>query len=448
MKLHKRTIAAFLAIMLSVSIFSACKNEEGTSQSEDSSSTTTQTTQSTDESQSTIETDNTTTTTASTEETTLDSNGTTANTTTTSKDTTTTPQTTVPKPPEGTDISEYTTAQIVAAMNVGWNLGNTLDSTGSWINSKDPTDYEKAWGNPITTKAMIDEIKKAGFNTIRIPTSWGEHVGAAPNYTIEKAWMDRVQEVVDYAYDNEMFIILNFHHEEWHFPSYDNLDKAKAQLTKMWAQVAERFKNYDEHLIFEGMNEPRLKGTEHEWTGGTDEATDVINQLNAAFVDTIRKSAGKNKLRHLMVPTHGASSAPKALKGFKVPDDDRIIVSIHSYSPYNFALNVNGTGTWSTKNKGEIDSLIRTIDNTFLSKGIPVIIGEFGAMTKSNADNLSSRVAWAEYYVKAAKAKGVPCIWWDNGGFTGDGELFGIFNRRTLKWEYPDIVDALMRGVK
>jgi endoglucanase len=245
-----------------------------------------------------------------------------------------------------------------------------------------------------------------------------------------------------------MYAIINMHHEEWHFPSYDNVDAAKDILTKTWKQIADRFKNYDEHLIFEGLNEPRQKGTNFEWNGGNEEGWDVINQLNAAFIETIRTSGGNNLLRHLMIPPYAATASTNAWASFIVPEDDKIIVSIHAYTPYNFALNKTGTSEWSITNANDtrdIDNLMKSIDQNFISKGIPVIIGEFGAMEKNN---LESRVAWAEYYIKKGAEKGIPCIWWDNGAFAGTGELFGLLDRRTLTWKAPEVVDALMKGLK
>lgn len=349
----------------------------------------------------------------------------------------------VTSPQEATaDMRDIPSVDLVKEIKIGWNLGNTMDATGdSGIAS------ETSWGNPFTTKEMIDTVKEAGFNTVRIPTTWEKHLGAAPEYKIDEAWLDRVQDIVDDAMENEMYVILNMHHEEWHFPSYENYESAKAILTSVWAQIADRFAGYNEHLIFEGMNEPRMKGTNFEWNGGNDEGRDVVNQLNAAFVETIRNSGGNNQLRHLMIPPYAASSDTRTWNAFIIPDDDKIIVSIHAYTPYNFALNKNGTVVWSMDNTNdtrEIDNLMNNIYNNFVSKGYPVIIGEFGAMDKNNLD---SRTAWSEYYIKKAAEKGIPCIWWDNGAFTGGGELFGLLNRTTKTWQHPDVVEALMKGL-
>ncbi len=341
------------------------------------------------------------------------------------------------------EIRDIPSVELVKEIVIGWNLGNTLDATGRG----NTLDSEISWGNPLTTKEMITMVKEAGFRTLRVPTSWGKHLGEAPDYKIDPAWLDRVQEVVDYGIENDMYVILNMHHEEWHFPSYDNLEQAKAILTSVWTQIADRFQDYDEHLIFEGMNEPRMKGTELEWTGGNKESRDVINQLNAAFFETIRKSPGNNPLRHLMIPCYAASANPNTWVDFIVPEDDKVIVSIHAYTPYPFTLDKSGSPEWSidnAKDTSEIDSLMNNIYTYFVSKGQPVILGEFGAMNK---DNLEARVAWAEYYIKKATENGIPCIWWDNGAIYGTGELFGILNRRNLKWEFPEIVEALMKGL-
>lgn len=341
------------------------------------------------------------------------------------------------------EIEDIASIELIKRLKIGWNLGNTLDATGG-----SGLGTETSWGNPITTKEMIDLVKERGFNVLRVPTTWEKHLGSGPDYTVDEAWLDRVQEVVNYGIKNDMYVILNMHHEEWHFPSYDNEEKAKDILTRVWKQIADRFENYDECLIFEGMNEPRMKGTEVEWNGGNDEGWDVVNKLNAAFVETIREAGGNNPKRHLMIPTYAASSDPRSWQKFEIPEDDKVIVSLHAYTPYNFALNEQGTDVWSLSNSndtGEVDRLMSNIDRMFISKGIPVILGEFGARDKNN---IESRASWAEYYIKKASEIGVPCVWWDNGAFFGNGELFGVLDRRKLTWAHEDIVVALMRGLE
>lgn len=346
------------------------------------------------------------------------------------------------------EMRDMTAAQVVAEMKIGWNLGNTLDAVNESIPAgSEISKYETAWGNPVTTKTMIDMVKNAGFNVLRVPVTWFQHLGEAPDYTIDEAWLDRVQEVVNYGIDNDMYVILNLHHEEWHMPTYDNLEAAKTQLAAVWKQIAERFGGYDEHLIFEGMNEPRLKGTPLEWTGGDEESRDCINQLNQVFVDTIRASGKNNPKRSLMVPTYAASTEPKVLDEFIVPDDDRVIVSVHAYTPYSFSLADNGTAEWSVNNTADtndIDLVMARVEDRFLKNDIPVVIGEFGTRNRFNTE---PRTAHAEYYVKKAKEYGIPCVWWDNNAFV-TGETFGLLNRAELTWRYPEIIEALMKGVE
>lgn len=333
-------------------------------------------------------------------------------------------------------MNDVSPMDLVKDMKIGWNLGNTLDSTSSKIG----VNVEMAWGNPKTTQEMIDAVIDQGFNVIRIPVSWGGQMGAAPAYNVLPAWMDRVQEVVDYAYNRGVYVIVNIHHEDWHFPSEENKDAAAEQLTALWTAIATRFRDYDEHLIFEGMNEPRKIGTAVEWNGGDQEGRDVVNYLDQVFVDAVRATGGNNTIRNLMVPGYAASSSDEALEGIVLPDDEHLIVSVHAYTPYDFALNTAGRSTWDNDTR-DIDHLMEKLDELFLSKGVPVIIGEFGAMNK---DNEAERVEWAKYYVSKAREYGVPCVWWDNNSFDGDGENFGLFNRRELTFPYPDLLKALI----
>ena len=269
----------------------------------------------------------------------------------------------------------------------------------------------------------------------------------APDYEIEEKWMARVKEIVDYAYSRGAYVILNTHHEGWYDPYYDNQEAAADRLVKVWSQIAEQFKDYDEHLIFEGMNEPRKRNTPLEWNGGDQEGWDVVNYLNSVFIDTIRSAGGNNPYRCLMIPGY-AANCTVGIKHLEVPaDDNKIIVSVHAYEPYNFALNVNGTGVWN-HDVNAIDNLMRNLEALFLRNDIPVIIGEMGAMHKPVEGNEEERAAWAEYYISKAKEYGVPCVWWDNGLFEGEGELFGLIDRETYEWKYQKVVDDLFRGLE
>lgn len=336
-------------------------------------------------------------------------------------------------------IADVSPMDLVADMKIGWNLGNTLDATGGMgIMS------ETAWGNPKTKQEMIDKILDAGFNVIRIPVTWDGHFGAATEYKIHDIWLQRVKEVVDYAYNKGAYVIINTHHEEWYMPTEENKVANGEQIVALWTQIAEYFKEYDEHLIFEGLNEPRLRGTSKEWNGDAT-ASEVINYWEQLFVDAVRATGGNNTLRHLMITGYAASSSRDNLAKIKLPEDDKLIVSVHAYNPYNFALNAKGTAKWSAEKDGsELTNFAKMLNELFVSNGVPVIIGEFGAVNK---ENMEARVEWASYYVSAAKEYGIPCIWWDNNAFTGEGENFGLLDRRALEFPYPELLDAMMKVV-
>ena len=344
-------------------------------------------------------------------------------------------------------VSYKAASEIVDKMTIGWNLGNTLDSVNcSWY-SKNDVDYEMAWGNPKTTKAMITAVKNAGFNTVRIPVSWGEHMDSSGK--INDEWLNRVKEIVDYAYSNDMYIILNSHHDlSWEKFDEKNYEASLKKYTYVWKQIAAKFKNYDQKLIFEGMNEPRTEGSAQEWNGGTKAEREILNKFYASFVKTVRDSGGNNASRLLLLTPYGANAGVAAMSDLELPDDNMIAVSVHAYLPYNVALNrYSDDKKLNDNNKKEIDNTFANINKVFLSKGVPVIMDEFGSINKSNT---AERVTLAKYYLSVSESYGVPCVWWDNGSNCApkDGEGFGLLNRKTLEWYYPDIVKALTDSVK
>lgn len=340
--------------------------------------------------------------------------------------------------PTAPAYEEMTAAEFCKGIDVGWNLGNALDATGG-----SGLSTETSWGNPKTTKELILAVKDAGFNAVRVPTTWYKHV-SGNNYAIDEEWLDRVQEVVDYAYGEDMYVILNAHHEDFNDPYNDNYKAASKELCAIWKQVAERFKGYDARLIFEGMNEPRKRGTNVEWNGGDAEGREVVNRLNADFVKTVRASGGNNKTRFLMVPTYAASAS--GLEGFELPDDERLIVSIHAYTPYNFAMQTPGTTSFSADNDNstrELKWLSQTLYDHFVSRGYGVIIGECGA---TNKDNSADRKRWAEYFPAVFGQYGIPVFLWDNNGYGTGSEKYGLIHRDTLTWEYPEYIKTLVKS--
>lgn len=343
----------------------------------------------------------------------------------------------------GSTVTDTTTAispvELCEQITIGWNLGNTLDATsGSGLNS------ETSWGNPKATEELILAVKEAGFNAVRIPTTWYNHMDS--NYNVDEEWMDRVQEVVDYAYDNEMYVILNVHHENWNFTSYDNQKQAEKITKKLWKQIANRFKDYDYRLIFEGMNEPRMSGTQWEWNGGNQEGWDVVNSFNETFVETVRATGGNNEKRCLMIPSYAANIGAYD-KGFVLPDDDYLIVSIHAYTPYNFAMNTGGGATDyfdenDSSSTAELEWMSKLLYDECISKGVGVIIGETGATDKGN---LAERIEWAEYFPEVFGQYGIPVFLWDNGAFGTGNEKYGLIDRYSYEWKYPTYIKALVK---
>ena len=363
----------------------------------------------------------------------------------------------VPLPAE-VSIPDNDAMAFVRDMKVGWNLGNTFDATNcTWLS--DPMEYESAWCGAKTTQALIKEIHNAGFNTIRIPVSWHNHVDGS--YNIDGKWMDRVQEVVDWAYDDGMYVIINIHHDNedaYEYPSNDKMNQSKKYVTKIWAQIADRFADYDEHLIYESMNEPRQVGTDHEWwindknSATAKECFDCVNQLNQAIVDTIRANGkGYNGSRYIMVPGYCANPEFELINDFVLPDDskataeNRIIVSVHAYTPYAFALDLSGTSEFdiaARKGTGDISSFMKRLYEKFVVKGIPVVIGEFGALEKNGNDE--ARKQFAAYYVAMARHYGLTTVWWDNNAHNASGECFQLINRSAMTWTYPEIRDQII----
>lgn len=340
-------------------------------------------------------------------------------------------------------IEMSNTLNFVKNIRVGISIGNTLDSTSADLpGDAAPGAFETAWGNPVITKELVDAILDSGFNLIRIPVSWKDHLGDAPDFIINISWLDRVQEVVDLAYGRGAYVILNVHHEDWNYPYYDNRDAACGKMRAVWSQICSRFAEYDEHLIFEGQNEPRKVGTELEWNGGDREGWDVVNDTNRAFVETVRSGGGHNPERYLMIPGYGANCTV-GIKHIELPEDERLIVSVHAYEPYEFALQIPGRRDWNHDTQA-IDRLMGDLKELYIDRGVPVIIGEFGAMNKE--DNEEQRAEWVRYYVAAAGKIGVPCAWWDNGLFQGEGELFGLFDRHDGSVAYPKVLAGLMEA--
>ncbi|MBR2283038.1 MAG: cellulase family glycosylhydrolase [Ruminococcus sp.] len=342
----------------------------------------------------------------------------------------------------GTDMDNNsggfrTSAEIAAAIKVGWNLGNTLDS---YDTGKTGLYTETGWGNLKTTEDMIQSVKDAGFNAIRIPVTWGEHMDGN---TIQTEWLDRVQEVVDYAYSRDMFVILNMHHDDyiWFVPDEEKYAECSEKLKAIWEQISARFESYGDRLLFEGMNEPRTVGSASEWMGGTSAERAVVNRYEQDFVDTVRSSGGNNANRTLIVTTYGASAEDAAVNDVIVPDSGNIILSLHYYAPWKFSD--GQSTTFGSSEKAELSAKFASIKSRLIDRGITVIIGEFGCVAAADDE---TRAEYYRHYISSAKASGIKCFIWDNGVTSGEG-AYGILSRGSLRWN-ETILEGIMNGAE
>jgi aryl-phospho-beta-D-glucosidase BglC (GH1 family) len=332
-------------------------------------------------------------------------------------------------------MRDITSMQIVKEMRLGWNLGNTLDAS--------PT--ETSWGNPETTLSMLAEVKNAGFNTVRIPVTWQTHQETAPLFDIDETWLMRVEKVVNDVLSLGMYAILNTHHDHWVslMPSAD-VTAITERLTRLWTTIASRFKDYDEHVLFETLNEPRTTD-DSQWNGGTESARSLLNTYNLGAVNAIRGTGGNNLFRHILIPTHAASSLTNCISDLSIPNfDPKIIVSLHAYYPNDFCF--GSASTWgSSGEKAALATEFERICQLLTKKGRAVIIGEWGSV---NSNNTAVRVDHAYTFAREASSRGILPIWWDNGRSHVGPDGFGLLDRRASppKWLFPEIVTALLQG--
>jgi endoglucanase len=356
-------------------------------------------------------------------------------------------------------------SQIVADMGAGWNLGNQMEAN---ING---TPSETAWGQPAITQALVDKVKAAGFKTIRIPVSYLRHIGAGPNYTINSSWLNRIQEVVNYAYNRGLYVLINMHGDgyktiggSWLICDSSSQATIKAKYQKVWQQIAQRFQNYDQRLIMESMNEE----FDGQYGRPTQPCYSNINSYNQIFVDTVRRAGGNNSSRWLLVPGWNTNIDYTAGNyGFVLPTDQyrspsipsnekRIMISVHYYAPWDFAGEENGRitqwgrgstnpskkSTWGQEDY--LDSQLKMMRDAFVSKGYPVVVGEYGSIDKSSFDSSNNRYRadFARAIVATSKKYGAATVYWDNGSTGQYG--FGLFDRRTLAVTQQGIINAIM----
>jgi aryl-phospho-beta-D-glucosidase BglC (GH1 family) len=327
-----------------------------------------------------------------------------------------------------------TAQQVAGQIQLGWNIGNTLEAICS----------ETAWGNPMVTQQYVNAVKAAGFNAVRIPVAWDCH---STNGTINSNWIARVKQVVDYAYNQNMYVIINIHWDNgWleNNPFYSAQQAVNQKQNNYWTQIANYFKNYNERLLFAGTNEVHA-----DYGTPTTEYITVQQSYNQTFVNAVRATGGNNSSRTLVVQTYN-TNPQFGLDYFSLPSDsasNRLMVEIHYYDPYDFTLNPNGPClAWgapypqysqcSWAQESYVDNLFSRVKNKWVNAGVPVMIGEYGAFTRSGM-NQDSRAYWHEYTNRAAKVNGIKTFLWDTGG---------VINRNTGAVSEQHIVDAIKRG--
>lgn len=345
-------------------------------------------------------------------------------------------------------MRNITSQQLVEDMTFGWNLGNTLDvcqadrdgdgKINEHVEAGEKVD-ETLWGNPKATKDLFTSLKKNGVNAVRIPVTWRDHMDSDGN--IDREWMDRVQQVVDYAYSQGMYVIINVHHDGGGDPKFGAWIIEESQkdyntflkkYKNVWKQIAERFKNYSDYLIFESMNEV---GFDTLYNKNKADAYNLINKINQDFVDIIRATGGNNAKRHLLIAGYYTDIERTCDSLYKIPDDKagRCILSVHYYTPWDFCT-CDIKHTWGTKSEvRQMETLIGKMKKNFVDKGIPVIIGEYAA----SGSDLSSCIFFIEKLNKLCSDYGIATFIWDSGRQV---------NRKTYKWRTPQYLEALKRA--
>lgn len=334
---------------------------------------------------------------------------------------------------------------------LGWNLGNQMDAHNKGVAN------ETCWGNPKVDKKIFDAVAAAGFSSVRIPVSWMGHFGGAPDYKIETAWLDRVAELVGYAEQAGLKVIVNIHHDgapankdRDGYDNWLNIKKAatdqnfnaevKATLSALWTQIANKFADKGDFLYFEAMNEIQDGGWgwgDNTKDGGKQYAT--LNEWMQVFVDAVRSAGGNNANRWLCIPTY--STNIDLGDHLVLPSDpaNKLIVAVHCYEPYLYTLEDQysewghtGSGTKRPNNgEKELVAEFDKIINKWISKGIPAYIGEFGCVHRTADRAEAFRKYYLEYYVKAAADRNIPVVYWDNGNLGTGRETGGLFDRKT-----------------
>ena len=339
---------------------------------------------------------------------------------------------------------------------MGWNLGNSLEAEGT----------ETSWGNPATTADMIKSIKGEGFNAVRIPVRWGQHCDMS-TMAIDEKWLSRVKEIVDWCLAEDMYVIINTHHDLWleHYPTNAKKTELNEKLGKLWTNIATAFADYDGRLAFAGLNEVNAEGN---WgLTPTQENYDVTNSFNQTFVDAVRATGGNNALRNLVVQSYRCNPT-MGLTNLVVPTDptpNRLSVEFHYYDPYSYCSGAAGSYNYwgiAFSDKGTVtpDGNEKSLANFFLTirekwweQGLGVVIGEYGCSCHYTTADKATQEANMQYYMKClvseARKNGFAAFVWDNNAYGNGSEKFGIFDRKNnMKVRTPFFLDGIKEGSK
>lgn len=377
---------------------------------------------------------------------------TTAKTTAKTTSKTTTATVTEAKAEEEKAMRDITTMELVAEMGYGINLGNTFEACGDWINGKTPNDFQQAWGSPIITEEIIQTYADAGFGVLRIPVAWSNMISDDGKYTIAPEYIDRVKEVVDWTLDSGMYAIINIHWDGgWVNEFPNNKDESMKRFTSMWTQIAAAFEDYPDTLMFEGQNEELgWDSIWNPWGGSMEEKKEsyaLVNEVNQAFVDTIRAGKGNNPERHLLISGYNTGIDRSCDPLFIMPDDPagRMALSVHYYTPSPLCI-LDKDASWgkaitewgSDKDLKELDNNMKMLKESYIDKGIPVIVGEYGCFGDNKEREVKEK--WMLTVSKAMYDIGACPVLWDTPG--------GECDRPNAKFNDPDFIEKLIAPAK
>lgn len=350
---------------------------------------------------------------------------------------------------------EITALEVAKLMGNGINLGNTMEAYGHLTLGVDaePSAYETLWGQPVTTKEMLIAMKDAGFDSIRIPVAWTNAIDyESGDYTIKKAYMDRVEEIVNYALDAGMYVVINEHWDGGWWGMFgsansETREKAMELYVSMWSQIAERFQDYSDKLIFESGNEElgsRLNDVDVSKDSGTlteDERYETTNKINQTFVDTIRGSGGNNPKRFLLIAGYDTNIMATLDSRFQMPKDsidNRLLVSVHYYDPWSYAGSED-LASWGSESEYKSQNDVLAKMTRFTDQGYGVIIGEYGVLPTKDGTIKENTTDFTRNILDNCDLYGYVPMLWDTSSFfirtdlkINDEGLAKLFKERSL----------------